>query len=105
VKSQFAIAKELQPFIRKGDLIQCETVICNHLSHYSSSPFNIAIKSRFNNDPKEVAANFDEFIEREQMRYKVASVYTEMNGFNINPDRWYFDMFAYEIFGQITKIM
>lgn len=26
----------------------------------------------------------------------VMAVYTEMNGFDINPDRWYCDLFAYE---------
>lgn len=99
MKNQYTIAKQLQPFLRKNDFAHCETVIYDTLSHDPNSPFNFAMQSHFNNDPKTVAASFDQFFEREQKKYKIAAAYAEMNGFNINPDRWYFDLFAYKLFG------
>jgi hypothetical protein len=95
----FTIAEQIYPYMQQGDLNQCETIISDYLSQYSNSPFYIAINSHFSNDPKEVAENFDKFIRREQAKYKVAAIYTEMNGFDINPERWYYDLFAYKVYG------
>jgi hypothetical protein len=37
-------------------------------------------------------------------KINVAAMYFEMNGFTINPDRWYFDGFAYETVGDIWEL-
>ena len=36
------------------------------------------------------------FIELNSSSFEVESIYLEMNGFDINYDRWYFDYFAYD---------
>jgi hypothetical protein len=46
-----------------------------------------------------VAAHCDRFFRREAARYPIGAAYAEMNGFDINPDRWFFDLFAYERHG------
>ena len=47
------------------------------------------------NDPANAALHFDRFFDLELKRFRIGAVYTEMNGFAINPDRWFCDLFAY----------
>ncbi|MFA5794979.1 MAG: hypothetical protein WC980_07965 [Candidatus Brocadiia bacterium] len=63
------------------------------------SPFHIVLDVDFTNNPADIAGHFDKFLKREKKRYKVSAVYTETNGFDINPKCWYFDVFAYESYG------
>lgn len=59
------------------------------------SPFDVAINLEISNDPGDAAEHFDRFFRAEGQRFKVAAAYTEMNGFDINQDLWYCDLFAY----------
>lgn len=59
------------------------------------SPFHIALELSISNDPADAAAHFDRFFVAESKRIPIAAAYTEMNGFDINPDLWYCDLFAY----------
>ncbi len=52
-------------------------------------------ESHFTNPPGDVLAYLNEFIDACRTRCDVRAVYLEMNGFDINYDRWYFDPFAY----------
>lgn len=53
----------------------------------------------FDNDPEEIARHFDRFIGRQAQSFEVRAVYTETNGFDINPDCWFFDVFAHDHYG------
>jgi hypothetical protein len=46
-----------------------------------------------------VAEHFDSFLCEQKARFEVGAVYTETNGFDVNTDRWYFDVFAYRTYG------
>jgi hypothetical protein len=59
------------------------------------TPFHIAAELAIANDSAEAAAHFDAFYQTESEQMTIGAVYTEMNGFDINPDRWYCDLFAY----------
>jgi hypothetical protein len=61
-----------------------------------NSPFHLAGDLNITNAPRDIAKHFDRFFRDESARFEVQAVYTEMNGFDINPDRWYCDLFAYE---------
>ncbi len=92
------IAK-LTPLLRAGDLAGCEVMACQALRALSKSPFQIAADLNITNDPSEAADHFDNFFRTESERMAVRAVYTEMNGFSINTDRWYCDLFAYTVDG------
>jgi len=95
----FALVEQLDPVLRKGDLAKCEATIISQLQSLPPSPFHIILDLNITNSPEQVAAHFDNFIEREEKRFTVKAVYTEMNGFDINPDRWYFELFGYQQYG------
>ena len=60
------------------------------------SPFHIVLDLSISNDPVDAAAYFDGFFRGESRPMSIAAAYTEMNRFDINPDRWYCDVFAYD---------
>ena len=91
----FQLQTELGPTLRAGDLLQCDERIAKALGGLPTSPFHIALDLHFTNSPDEVANQFDAFFRRERDKFTIAATYTETNGFDINPRRWYFDFFAY----------
>ena len=95
----FQLQTELEPTLRAGDLRRCDARIAEALRELPASPFHIALDLHFTNPPDEVAQQFDAFFRREHDRSPIAAAYTETNGFDINPDRWYFDFFAYDNYG------
>jgi hypothetical protein len=95
----FALVEQLDPVLRKGDLANCEAAITDQLRSLPQSPFHIIHDLNITNPPEQVAAHFDNFIEYEEKRFPIKAVYTEMNGFDINPDRWYFELFGYRQYG------
>jgi hypothetical protein len=95
----FQLQTDLVPILRAGDLRQCDERIASALRGLPPSPFHIALDLHFTNPPTEVAKQFDAFFKRERNRFSIAAAYTETNGFDINPDCWYFDFFAYDTYG------
>lgn len=95
----FKVAKKAIPYLLQNDYTQCETIVKRALEDEAPSPFHLVLESEFSNDPQEVATYFDAFFEHESNRMTIAAIYTETNGFDINPNRWYFDLFAYEADG------
>jgi hypothetical protein len=87
--------KRLTPALKRGDLDACKRGVSEQLRKLPRSPFHIVEKLAISNDPADAARHFDRFLQREAKRIDVAAAYTEMNGFDINPDRWYCDLFAY----------
>jgi hypothetical protein len=89
----------LLPSIRAGDFESCEKVVLAQMQSLPRSPFDIAATLAISNDPSDAARPFDRFFRAEVQRFKVAAAYTEMNGFDINTDHWYCDLFAYYSYG------
>lgn len=85
----------MDPLLRRGDLEGCAAIVEKAFRGLPKSPFHVALTLEISNDPKHAASYFDKFYRLESKRYKVAAVYTEMNGFDINPGAWYCDAFAY----------
>lgn len=88
------VAEQATPYLQQGDLQKCEEMVTGHLNTYSS-PFNLVKDLSFTNPPRKVAKVFDRFIKKQQKKISVKAIYTETNGFDINPDRWFFSLFAY----------
>jgi hypothetical protein len=91
----FDTMKRLTPALRSGDLAAVEKGAIEQMRSLPSSPFHIALDLSITNWPREAAQHFDEFFAAEASRFSLAAAYTEMNGFDINPDRWFCDLFAY----------
>jgi len=87
--------EQLTPALLRGDLVACERGVAEQLKTLPRSPFHIVLDLAISNDPVDVGRHFDKFYSDESKRFKIAAAYTEMNGFDINPDRWYCDLFAY----------
>ncbi|PHR95539.1 MAG: hypothetical protein COA78_29930 [Blastopirellula sp.] len=100
--SFFKIQNELEPNLRKGDLDSCIERVINELKSIPDSPFHDAIKMVITNPVEEVAQYFDKFFETEAARFTLEAAYAETNGFNINPDLWYFDVFAFSSYGGLS---
>jgi hypothetical protein len=95
----FETVEYLIPTLRAGDLATCESEVIGRLSSLPPSPFHIAPELSISNRPAHAARHFDRFFAKENARLLIAAAYTEMNGFDINPDRWYCDLFAYSSYG------
>ena len=91
----FKLQENLLPVLRAGDLAQCEQTVAKALSALPKSPFHCILDLSITNRVEEVAEYFDRFFREEAPPNRVGAVYTEMNGFDINPDRWYFEALAY----------
>jgi len=95
----FELETQLNPALRRGDLKSCFRKADEVLARLPESPFHLIRSLSITNDPLEVAQYFDEFFEQAEQQFKIAAAYTETNGFEINPDRWFFNPFAYEAYG------
>ena len=90
------LRRQLIPIIAAGDLDGAERLVTDRLTLLPSSPFHVVLELHITNSPVEVAEHFDNFFEQESARFRIAAAYAEMNDFNINPEAWFFDVFAYQ---------
>jgi hypothetical protein len=80
-------------------LFFCIERVKKEIESLPESPFHVVTSLQFSNSRDEVAFFIDRFFQQETDRFDIRAVYAEMNGFDINPDRWYFDLFAYDSYG------
>ena len=92
----FDLIDQLEPRLRKGQIDACLEEAVKELNKLPETPFHIVHKLHFTNKPSKIAEYFNRFIRQEKDRIAIKTLYAELNGFSVNPDRWYFDVFAYE---------
>jgi hypothetical protein len=97
----FDTMNRLTPQLRAGDLAGCESRAIETLLALPESPFHVVAQLDIANSPEDIAVHFDRFIAKEAPRFGINAIYTEMNGYDINTDRWYCDLFAYETDGGV----
>lgn len=100
----YELAQQIEPRLREGDLAYCTDQVRDAMLVLPNSPFHIATELDFTNDPDAIAEHFDAFLTREGTKFDIRAVYTETNGFDINPDRWYFDLFAYDCYAGLDDL-
>ena len=93
------LENQLAPIIGAGDLPLAESIVSQRLTTLPSSPFHVVLNLSITNSPAELAEHFNAFFEHESKRFRIAAAYAEMNDFGINPEAWFFDMFAYKRYG------
>jgi hypothetical protein len=94
-----AVANELDSYLRQGDLAYCINHVSQIIRKLPDSPFHHVLAVDFTNDPIEVAKHFDQFVVEQSEKVRFVAIYTETNGFYINPDRWYFEIFGCPTYG------
>lgn len=94
--SWWELATELGPSLRKGDLTWCLERVSDALKSFPESPFHMVLDLKFTNDPYDVVHFFDKFINKGDNRRRLKAIYTETNGFDINPDRWFFELHGFD---------
>lgn len=92
------VAGELDDYLHKGDLDHCIEHVSQIIAAMPQTPFHLVLTSEFTNAPQQVAFHFDTFF-AEMREFAPGAIYTETNGFFINPDRWYFELFGYRAYG------
>jgi hypothetical protein len=82
-------------YFRSNDVQGAAQSLEQVLSSRDTQKFSSLIGAQFTNPRADVLAELNNFIEACGREFDVQAVYVEMNGFDINYDRWYFDLFAY----------
>lgn len=100
----FDTMERLTPQLRAGDLAGCEAAAIAALQALPPSPFHVAADLAVANDPVDAARYFDGFYVKAARRRTVRAVYTELNGFDINPGRWFCDVFGYTTDGGLDDL-
>lgn len=93
------IAAELYDPLREGDLDFCIDHVIGKLRQLPASPYHLVLDLVFMNDPVEVARHFDQFVAESKADSSLKAIYTEVNGFYSNPDRWFFELFGLPTYG------
>ena len=93
------LCRTVDRFFRKNDLASAASYLESLLRAETSDRFVSLADRHFTNTPQSVLKHLNAFIKRCGKEFDIKSVYLEMNGFDINYDRWYFDSFGYSNYG------
>jgi len=81
-------------YVKASKLDQAVRYLERKLRAAKSRRFDALLGATFSNDAVRLAKSIEAF--RAAQPFPVKAIYLEMNGFDINPDRWYFDYFSYD---------
>jgi hypothetical protein len=89
----------IMPLLHRGAIAEAEATLVSWLAAEPASPYHIIADLRITNDPLDCARYFDAFHEKASGEGPPTVVYTEMNGFTVNPDLWFCDAFGFPFQG------
>lgn len=81
---------------RHSDIRGAVSSLEKKLSKEPTDSFKGLIGKEFSNSPLSILTEINKFIRAWDRSFDIKAVYLEMNGFDINYDRWYFDLFGYD---------
>lgn len=96
--SAWELEKELTPKLQSSDLDYCAEHVSNKIKSYPKSPFHLILDLSFTNEIVDVAKFFQKFVDDTRPK-ELKAIYTETNGFSINPECWFFDLFGFKSYG------
>lgn len=83
-----------------GKRIQNPNEACQFVSELMESckdkMFNGLITTNFTNSPSQIYNSISAFCSECNKVFDLKAIYLELNGFDINPNRWFFDFFGYK---------
>jgi hypothetical protein len=86
---------KIDDYFKRSDIDGAVQFLENLLEREPASQFKGLLGGPFSNPPGAILDAVNQFIETCQKQFDLKAVYLEMNGFDINYDRWYFDFFGY----------
>src|SRR5262245_44178720 len=89
VSNQFGL------MVPHGKLAECIAFLEEGMNALRKTPYHQVLSRDFLHQTDSAAEYMVNFHRKASAKMNVAALYFEMNGFTINPDRWYFDGFAY----------
>jgi hypothetical protein len=95
------IRREIPPLLIRGQLSAAEDKLTEWLRGLPPSPFHVAIDPgvAITTDLRQVVDYLNEFIDVASKSQPPKALYAEMNAFTINPDAWFFGLFAFALDG------
>jgi hypothetical protein len=93
----FELAEKWDAAIRRGDTLLAIEGISAALRASPEGPFHRVLALDFTNEPEQIAQFFDAFVRIKGP--EIGALYIEMNAFDINPERWFFNVFGYAAYG------
>jgi hypothetical protein len=91
-----AIANEFRLAVPHGKLTTCIERLEEGLRALRETLYHAILGRDYLHHAEEAAEYIVDFFREAREAAPVAALYFEMNGFSINPGRWYFEGFAYE---------
>src|SRR5262245_36936737 len=88
--------QQLTPVLASGRLDLVEAEAAGHMKALPASPFHVLLGLSITNELPEAAQHLDGFFGAQSRNVRIAAAYAEMNAFDINPRRWFFELFAYD---------
>ena len=95
----FELSETLGELLKQDKLDEAISIAETKLRQHTKTDFNKILGRDINNLSDDFADYIDEFYKKINSRMTVKAIYCEMNGFTINPDLWFVDLFAYDTFG------
>jgi hypothetical protein len=91
------MSTEIRPLLEAGDFATSEASLTESLRALPKSPLHVAIEPgvAITTPIADVAGYLDAFWRAAAKQGKPKALYAEMNAFTINPDEWFFDLFAF----------
>ena len=88
----------IDSYLRSNDVDAAAADLESRLRATATDRFASLADSHFTNSSPVVIGHINKFVAACQTKFDVRALYLEMNGFDINYDRWYFDSFAYTVY-------
>jgi len=94
---QRRISNEIVPLLDACQFAQAEERLAGWMSALTEGPWHVAITPgmAITTPPSAVASLLNAFVAEAAKQQKPKALYAEMNGFDINPDEWFFSVFAF----------
>ena len=86
---------------QSGDHLGAVRLLEDYIAADKRRPFSGLVGHSFSNSSDSIIAELNRFISHCETTFRIDSLYLEMNGFDINPDRWYVDFFGYDHYSTV----
>jgi hypothetical protein len=95
----FELTEKLGELLMQDKVDEAISTAEAKLRQHTKTDFNKILGRDLLNLRDDFADYIDEFYTKVNSRITVKAIYCEMNGFTINPDLWFVDLFAFDNFG------
>lgn len=94
----FELWTKIDQLINEKKSLEAISYLTQKLQLSKDTIFSPAITDDFLNNEQELLKSLETFIQEDCVVNEIKAIYVEMNGFDINPDKWFFNFFGYKAF-------